>query len=80
MVTAESGKGSRLHPCEPWALKAGFEKWLYNNDHLLQYHNTLNNHETSLLLVLFQVAHLLGVQVTDLVKAFLKPRIKVRFF
>ena len=25
----------------------------------------------------FQVAHLLGIQVTDLTKAFLKPRIKV---
>ena len=27
--------------------------------------------------VYFQVAHLLGIQVTDLTKAFLKPRIKV---
>lgn len=27
--------------------------------------------------ILFKVAHLLGIQVTDLTKAFLKPRIKV---
>ena len=35
------------------------------------------NSEKLFLNIFFQVAHLLGIQVTDLTKAFLKPRIKV---
>ena len=38
---------------------------------------TVNDKKTRFLINLLQVAHLLGIQVTDLTKAFLKPRIKV---